>query len=84
MNNAVGGTSARTFSESGRFTSVINAAKAGDFVIIEFGHNDASAGAVDNGKQSAVGDGYDITATVTTARCVPFPTTIPLHLRLRQ
>ncbi|KAJ7070882.1 rhamnogalacturonan acetylesterase [Mycena amicta] len=41
--------------------------KAGDFVIIEFGHNDVSAGAVDNGQQDAVGDGYNITATVTTS-----------------
>lgn len=67
VNNAVGGQSARTFSEQGRFTSIINAAKSGDFVIIEFGHNDVSAGAVDNGKQSAVGDGYDITSLVTTS-----------------
>ncbi|KAG5650992.1 hypothetical protein H0H81_010292 [Sphagnurus paluster] len=47
--------------------SIINAAKQGDYVIIEFGHNDVSAGAVDNGKQCAVGDGYDITANVKNA-----------------
>jgi rhamnogalacturonan acetylesterase len=70
VNNAVGGESSRSYSEHGRFTTLVNAAKKGDFVIIEFGHNDASAGAIDNGKQSAVGDGYDITATVTTAKCV--------------
>jgi len=36
-------------------------------VIIEFGHNDATSGAVDNGKQGAVGDGYNITSIVTAA-----------------
>lgn len=58
VNNAVGGTSARSYSESGRFTTIINAAKSGDFVIIEFGHNDVTSGAVDNGKQDAVGGMY--------------------------
>ncbi|KAF8078903.1 rhamnogalacturonan acetylesterase [Lyophyllum atratum] len=67
VNDAVGGESARSYSDQGRFTTVVNAAKKGDFVIIEFGHNDGSAGAVDNGKQDAVGDGYDITSTVTAA-----------------
>ncbi|KXN88794.1 Rhamnogalacturonan acetylesterase [Leucoagaricus sp. SymC.cos] len=67
VNNAVGGESARSYSDQGLFTSLINSAQKGDFVIIEFGHNDASAGAVDNGKQDAVGDGYNITATVTTS-----------------
>lgn len=50
-----------------RFTTLVNSVKKGDFVIIEFGHNDVSAGAVDNGKQDAVGDGYGITSTVTNA-----------------
>lgn len=68
VNKAVGGTSARSYSEQGRFTTIINAVKSGDFVVIEFGHNDVSAGAVDNGKQDAVGDGYDITSTVTTSK----------------
>lgn len=72
VNHAVGGESARSYSNEGRFTTVINAAKSGDFVIIEFGHNDGTAGAVDNGKQDAVGDGYDITSTVTAAKWVFF------------
>ena len=64
---AVGGTSARSFTESGRFDSLINTTAAGDYVVIEFGHNDGTAGAVDNGRQDAVGDGYNTTATVTDA-----------------
>lgn len=67
VNDAVGGESARSFSDQGLFDSLISSTQAGDYVIIEFGHNDVSAGAVDNGKQDAVGDGYNITSTVTTA-----------------
>ncbi|GLB35882.1 putative GDSL-like Lipase/Acylhydrolase family protein [Lyophyllum shimeji] len=67
VNDAVGGESARSYSDQGKFTRLINVAKKGDFVIVEFGHNDVSAGAVDNGKQDAVGDGYNITSIVTTA-----------------
>lgn len=67
MNNAIGGESARSFDAEGHFTALVNSAQKGDYVIIEFGHNDGSAGAVDNGKQDAVGDGYNITSTVTTS-----------------
>ncbi|KAJ3735267.1 SGNH hydrolase [Lentinula guzmanii] len=35
--------------------------------VIEFGHNDGSAGAIDNGDEDAVGDAYNLTATVTEA-----------------
>ena len=50
-----------------RFTTLVNSVQKGDFAIIEFGHNDGTSGSVDNGKQDAVGDGYDITSTVTNA-----------------
>ncbi|KAJ7597492.1 rhamnogalacturonan acetylesterase [Mycena floridula] len=66
VNDAVGGESARSYSDEGRFTTLAAQMKKGDFVIIEFGHNDAHANP-DNGKQDAVGDGYNITAIVTTA-----------------
>ncbi|KAF5323358.1 hypothetical protein D9611_005645 [Ephemerocybe angulata] len=67
VNKALGGRSARSFTEEGRFTEIANLAKSGDYVVISFGHNDGSAGAVDNGRQCAVGDGYDTTSTVKTA-----------------
>jgi len=67
VNNAIGGRSARSFTEEGRFNTIINTVKPGDYVVIAFGHNDGSAGAVDNGRQCAVGDGYDVTATVKTS-----------------
>ncbi|KAK7465406.1 hypothetical protein VKT23_005384 [Stygiomarasmius scandens] len=66
VNMAVGGESARSYTNNGRFNTLANSVKAGDFVIIEFGHNDAHANP-DNGKQDAVGDGYDITAVVQDA-----------------
>lgn len=37
VNDAVGGESARSFSEEGRFTALTNSVKSGDYVIIEFG-----------------------------------------------
>ncbi|KAF5368566.1 hypothetical protein D9758_002248 [Tetrapyrgos nigripes] len=66
VNNAIAGRSARSYTDEGRFTSLISAAQRGDFVVIEFGHNDGTA-SPDNGRQDAVGDGYDTTATVTTS-----------------
>src|ERR1035437_6834733 len=41
-NNAMGGTSSRTFISSGLFRSVLTQLQPGDFVIMQFGHNDSS------------------------------------------
>jgi len=40
VNHAIGGRSARTFYTEGRWDKVAAALKPGDFVIIQFGHND--------------------------------------------
>jgi lysophospholipase L1-like esterase len=40
VNRAIGGRSARTFFTEGRWQQVADALKPGDFVIIQFGHND--------------------------------------------
>jgi lysophospholipase L1-like esterase len=40
VNHAIGGRSARTFFTEGRWQKVLAATKPGDFVIIQFGHND--------------------------------------------
>ncbi|KAF8582914.1 carbohydrate esterase family 12 protein [Ramaria rubella] len=66
VNDAIAGTSARSYTEEGSFTTLIDNVKSGDFVVIEFGHNDGTANP-DNGRQDAVGDGYNTTAIVTTA-----------------
>jgi lysophospholipase L1-like esterase len=43
VNRAVGGLSARTFISQGYWSKVLSLLKPGDFVMVEFGHNDASA-----------------------------------------
>ena len=40
INHAIGGRSARTFYTEGRWQKVMDVTKPGDFVIIQFGHND--------------------------------------------
>ena len=40
VNHAIGGRSARTYFTEGRWQKVADALKPGDFVIIQFGHND--------------------------------------------
>lgn len=42
-NDALGGTSSRTFQTGGRWDRVLNKLKPGDYVIMQFGHNDGSA-----------------------------------------
>jgi rhamnogalacturonan acetylesterase len=67
VNDAIAGRSARSYTDEGRFNILINTVKSGDFVIIEFGHNDGMSGTIDNGRQDAFGDGYNTTATVINA-----------------
>ncbi|KAJ6503372.1 rhamnogalacturonan acetylesterase [Mycena vitilis] len=68
VNSAIAGRSARSYTDEGRFTTLINTVKSGDFAIIEFGHNDGGpglSGAVDNGREDAFGDDYSTTTSVT-------------------
>ena len=39
-NHAIGGRSSRTFINEGRWDRILTAAKAGDFVLVQMGHND--------------------------------------------
>lgn len=50
-NHAMAGRSARTFLDEGRWDKIYNALQPGDFVIIQFGHNDA--GQINTGKARA-------------------------------
>jgi lysophospholipase L1-like esterase len=43
-NHAIGGRSSRSFIEQGRLTTILNAIKPGDYLFVQFGHNDASTG----------------------------------------
>ena len=42
VNQAIGGRSSRTYQTEGRWAAVLAALRPGDFVIVQFGHNDAS------------------------------------------
>lgn len=43
VNRAIGGRSSRTFRTEGRWEAILKEAKPGDFVLMQFGHNDAGA-----------------------------------------
>ncbi|KAJ7492465.1 SGNH hydrolase-type esterase domain-containing protein [Mycena latifolia] len=74
VNMAIAGRSARSYTDEGRFTALINTVKSGDFVlaytgqIIEFGHN-ADKPVLDG--LSGAGDVYSTTATVTETDQTP-------------
>ncbi|TGJ83725.1 hypothetical protein E0Z10_g5050 [Xylaria hypoxylon] len=57
-NKAIGGRSARSFTREGRFQDIANVVKSGDWVVVEFGHNDGgSLSPTDNGRTDCFGDG---------------------------
>ncbi|KAF9531141.1 SGNH hydrolase [Crepidotus variabilis] len=60
VNNAISGRSARSFTAEGRFDGIASNVKSGDFVIIEFGHNDGgSLSPTDNGRSDCPGAGNE-------------------------
>ena len=68
VNDAIAGRSARSFTREGRFTAMAAVVKSGDFVVIEFGHNDGgSLTPTDNGRTdcSPVGTDYSVTCQTT-------------------
>lgn len=61
QNHAIGGRSARSFTREGRFQSIINSVRGGDWVVIEFGHNDVgSLNQGDNGRTPCGGEGEEV------------------------
>jgi rhamnogalacturonan acetylesterase len=68
VNDAIAGRSARSYTRDGRFDTIASVVKSGDYVIIEFGHNDGgSLTPTDNGRTdcSPVGTDYSVTCTTT-------------------
>jgi lysophospholipase L1-like esterase len=61
VNRAIGGRSSRTFITEGRWDKVLAEIKPGDFVLVEFGHNDAGnyKDPKAKGRPSLPGDGDD-------------------------
>jgi len=75
INDAIAGRSARSYSDEGRFTTIINAVVSGDFVLIEFGHNDGgSLTPTDNGRSDCVGSGSETCVSATGAIVQTYPT----------
>jgi rhamnogalacturonan acetylesterase len=64
VNKAIGGRSARSFTREGRFDEVIGLLQAGDWVVIEFGHNDGGSLSNDNGRSDCFGAGSETCETV--------------------
>lgn len=63
-NHAIGGRSIRSFRNEGRWQAILDELEKGDFVLIQFGHNDGGSLSKDNGRTSLKGMG-DETREVT-------------------
>jgi rhamnogalacturonan acetylesterase len=71
VNKAIGGRSARSYWNEGRFAEVANLAKSGDIVVIEFGHNDGgSPESNDNGRSDCPGAGTEVCISSATGEKV--------------
>ena len=64
-NRAMGGRSSRTFRTEGRWQDILDKAKPGDFVIMQFGHNDSSPLVGDNRERGSLRGNGDDTKDVT-------------------
>ncbi|RDL38787.1 SGNH hydrolase [Venustampulla echinocandica] len=75
VNSAIAGRSARSFSDEGRFKAIADKVIAGDFVIIEFGHNDGgSLSSTDNGRTDCGGAGSETCTTPAGVVVQTYPT----------
>jgi rhamnogalacturonan acetylesterase len=63
MNDAVAGRSARSYYNESRFTKIADVVAPGDYVIIEFGHNDGGSLSKDNGRSDCSGSGNETCTT---------------------
>ncbi|KAM5356728.1 hypothetical protein ACJ41O_003374 [Fusarium nematophilum] len=71
VNKAIGGRSARSYWNEGRFQAVADSVKSGDIVVIEFGHNDGgSPEKNDNGRSDCPGAGTETCISDKTGETV--------------
>ncbi len=74
VNRAIGGRSSRTYFTEGRWESVLNSLKPGDWVIVQFGHNDGGrpdASSKFRGSVQGIGDNTeDVTLANGTVETV--------------
>lgn len=66
VNRAIGGRSSRTFLTEGRWDEVLKEIKSGDFVMMQFGHNDGGGLTGNRGRGSLKGNGEE-TQTITNS-----------------
>ncbi|GAQ04037.1 rhamnogalacturonan acetylesterase [Aspergillus lentulus] len=79
-NKAVAGRSARSYTREKRFQAIADVLKPGDYVVIEFGHNDGgSLTTTDNGRTDCPGTG-DETCTTTYNGVTETVLTFPKYL----
>ncbi|KAE8381477.1 SGNH hydrolase-type esterase domain-containing protein [Aspergillus bertholletiae] len=62
-NKAIGGRSARSYTREGRFDAIADVLQKGDYVVIEFGHNDGGSLSTDNGRTDCPGTGSETCET---------------------
>lgn len=71
VNDAIGGRSARSYWDEGRFQAVADVVASGDIVVIEFGHNDGgSPESSDNGRSDCPGAGTETCISDATGETV--------------
>jgi rhamnogalacturonan acetylesterase len=71
VNKAIGGRSSRSYWNEGRFQEVAGLVKAGDIVVIEFGHNDGGSPTnKDNGRSVCGGQGTETCKSDKTGETV--------------
>ena len=71
VNKAIGGRSARSYTNEGRFQAVADLVVDGDIVVIEFGHNDGgSPESNDNGRSDCPGAGTETCISDATGETV--------------
>jgi lysophospholipase L1-like esterase len=65
VNRAMGGRSSRSFRNEGRWDAILKEAKPGDYVLMQWGHNDGSPLAGDNRERGSIRGMGDDTEEVT-------------------
>lgn len=72
VNKAIGGRSARSYTNEGRFDDIASVVKSGDIVVIEFGHNDGGSpnSADDNGRSDCPGTANEVCTSGKTGETV--------------
>jgi len=70
-NHALGGRSSRTFISEGLWDKVLSAVQPGDYVLIQFGHNDSGSFNVGRARASLKGNGDNDTTVIMEATGKP-------------